>query len=84
MTESDLQAWLDRYADAFVREDADAAARLFTADAIYQWGPFGELLRGPHEIRAKWAAAMDQTGQATCDWSSGRRLHGVGRLRCSA
>ena len=68
MTSSDLQAWLDRYADAFVREEPDAAARLFTATATYQWGPFGGLLRGPDEIRAKWASAMDQSGPATCDF----------------
>ena len=30
--------------------------------------PFGKLLRGPQEIRAKWAAAMDRSGHATCDF----------------
>ena len=68
MIESELQAWLDRYADAFVREDADAAARLFSADETYQWGPFGELLYGPEEIRAKWAAATGSGGRPTCEF----------------
>ena len=68
MNRSDLQAWLERYADAFVREDPDAAARLFSADATYQWGHFGELLRAPQEIRAKWAAAIDPSGQANCEF----------------
>src|SRR5438874_6603919 len=66
MTESQFTDWLDLYAQAFEGEDADAAARLFTADATYQWGPFGDLLHGPREIRDKWAAAMDRSGSATC------------------
>lgn len=47
------------YSVAFERQDADAAAALFTPDAAYQWGPFGELLRGPDEIRARWEQASD-------------------------
>jgi hypothetical protein len=39
--------------------DADAAAALFADDATYQWGPFGNLLRGPDAIRRKWAESMD-------------------------
>ena len=34
-------------------------ATLFTDDATYEWGPFGELLRGPDEIRARWTEAAD-------------------------
>ena len=44
----------------FRRRGADGAARLFAGDATYQWGPFGDLLRGPDEIRAKWAAVGDE------------------------
>ena len=68
MNEQQFKTWLDLYAEAFERKEADAAARLFTSDATYQWGPFGELLHGPSEIRAKWAAAMDRSGQATCEF----------------
>ena len=68
MSEQQFRAWLDLYAEAFEAEDADAAAHLFTPDATYQWGPFGALLRGPEEIRARWAAALDRTGHATCDF----------------
>ena len=66
MTEERFSAWLDAYGEAFERQDPDAAAGLFTPNATYQWGPFGELLRGPQEIRdkwAKWAEASDS--QAT-------------------
>jgi hypothetical protein len=59
VTAEQLSAWLDAYADAFERQDPDAAAVLFTPDATYQWGPFGDLLHGPGEIRARWAAAVD-------------------------
>ena len=59
MTEEQFRRWLDDYERAFEEQDADAAAKLFTVDATYQWGPFGELLRGPEEIRAKWAASDD-------------------------
>jgi len=59
VTEERFRSWLDDYERAFEEQDADAAAKLFTADATYQWGPFGELLHGPEEIRAKWAASVD-------------------------
>jgi ketosteroid isomerase-like protein len=54
-----FRRWLDDYAAAFEAQDPDAAAKLFTDDATYQWGPFGDLLRGPEEIRTKWAASVD-------------------------
>jgi ketosteroid isomerase-like protein len=59
VTEEQLTAWMDAYGVAFEEQDAGAAAVLFTPDATYQWGPFGELLRGPDEIRAKWEEASD-------------------------
>ena len=68
MTEEQLRAWLDRYEEAFEGQDPDAAAALFTADATYQWGPFGDLLRGPAEIRAKWAQSIDPRDEdVRCD-----------------
>ena len=59
MNEAQLTAWMDAYAVAFEKQDAVAAARLFTPDGTYQWGPFGELLRGPGQIRAKWEEVGD-------------------------
>ena len=58
---------MNAYGAAFARQDADAAAALFTDDAIYEWGPFGDLLRGPDEIRAKWIEAADAS-TATFDY----------------
>jgi hypothetical protein len=59
VTERELSAWLDAYGDAFERQDPAAAAALFTPDASYQWGPFGERLQGTDAIRAKWAESTD-------------------------
>jgi len=67
MTEAQLRAWMDAYGEAFARQDADAAAALFTPDGTYEWGPFGELLRGRDEIRAKWIEAADAS-TATFDY----------------
>jgi len=67
VTEAQLCAWMDAYGEAFARQDADAAAALFTPDGTYEWGPFGELLRGHDEIRAKWIEAADAS-TATFDY----------------
>ncbi len=61
MTDEQFRAWIVDYGDAFERQDADAAAALFTSKSTYQWGPFGEHLRGPDEIRRKWSESTDPT-----------------------
>jgi ketosteroid isomerase-like protein len=53
-----FKKWMDAYSRAYEERDPDAAARLFTDDATYQWGPFGDLLRGPEAIRERWATAV--------------------------
>src|SRR5437867_2845770 len=58
MDDASFQRWMDDYTHAYEERDPDAAARLFTADATYQWGPFGDLLRGPEAIRERWASAV--------------------------
>ena len=47
MNEPGFRAWMDSYGVAFSSQDADAAAALFTKDATYEWGPFGELPSKP-------------------------------------
>ena len=54
-----LTEWLDEYGRAWEERDADAAAELFTEDAVYQWGPFGRKLRGRPVIREAWADAVE-------------------------
>jgi uncharacterized protein (TIGR02246 family) len=59
VTEEQLRAWMDAYRVAFEQQDGDAAAGLFTPEGTYQWGPFGDSLRGRDEIRAKWDDASN-------------------------
>jgi ketosteroid isomerase-like protein len=54
-----LTEWLDAYGKAWEGRDAEAAAELFTEDAVYQWGPFGRKLRGRVMIREAWAEAVE-------------------------
>ncbi len=58
MTAAHLSSWLDAYGNAWETRDEDAAARLFTDQATYQWGPFEEPLRGRDAIRERWASAV--------------------------
>jgi hypothetical protein len=58
MDEAGFRAWMDAYKRAYEGRDPDAAASLFTGDATYQWGPFGDLLEGPAAIRDRWAKAV--------------------------
>jgi hypothetical protein len=54
-----LTEWLEAYGEAWEQRDADAAAKLFTDEALYQWGPFGRRLRGRPMIREAWAEAVE-------------------------
>jgi ketosteroid isomerase-like protein len=58
MDEAGFRRWMDAYKRAYEERDPDAAAKLFSGDATYQWGPFGDLLRGPQAIRDRWASAV--------------------------
>ncbi|HEX2045829.1 MAG TPA: nuclear transport factor 2 family protein [Gaiellaceae bacterium] len=53
----DVRAWLAAYGRAWETGDADAAAALFTADALYRSHPFREAHAGTAGIRAYWAQA---------------------------
>jgi hypothetical protein len=55
-----LTEWLDAYGRAWRERDAQAAADLFSEDAVYQWGPFGKRLRGRPLIREAWAEATER------------------------
>lgn len=65
MDEERFRTWLDAYKQAYEARDPEAAAKLFSRDATYQWGPFGELLRGPDEIRERWARAVGDARESS-------------------
>ena len=58
MTLGELDRWLDVYGRAWERRDVDAFVACFAEDALYQWGPFGDPLRGHPEIRARTDEAI--------------------------
>jgi uncharacterized protein (TIGR02246 family) len=74
----DYSDWLERYRQAWIQRDADAASHLFTEDAIYREQPFQAPFVGREAIRTYWATVTaSQTsvelryGRAVVD---GRRL----------
>ena len=57
MTESELNAWLEKYGDAWENQNADAVATIFTEHGTYAWGPFTDPIRGRKAIHAAWEHA---------------------------
>lgn len=55
MTVADFRRWLAAYGRAWEARDPDAAAALFTEDAVYEETPFSKPLRGREAIREYWA-----------------------------
>ncbi len=48
------QDWLERYRRAWIERDADAAALLFTTDALYREQAFAAPFAGREAIRDYW------------------------------
>ena len=62
MNTSDLQAWLDRYIEAWRANDAARVAALFAEDAVYRYNPYhdeSQWVRGRDAIAAAWLAEQD-------------------------
>ena len=59
-----VQAWLDRYVDAWQQNQPGLIQALFTEDAIYRFAPFGEdnVARGHAEILRGWLDNPDPPG----------------------
>jgi len=51
---TNVQRWLDDYRSAWVARDPEAAAALFSEDAIYQEQPYEEPYRGREGVREYW------------------------------
>lgn len=77
--ERDVARWTAAYLDAWREKDADAAARLFTEDAVYAAVPGvpEQTFRGRAEIRRYWteitAPQTDMTGRHGVPLCSGDR-----------
>ena len=57
MTREAVGDWIEAYGAAWRGRDPEAAARLFTEDAIYRSSPFREPHVGTEGIRAYWTRA---------------------------
>jgi hypothetical protein len=67
-TRGDVQAWLDRYIDAWASYDPGAIGDLFTTDAEYRFHPSDPPIAGREAIVRAWtepsgdASARDEPG----------------------
>lgn len=50
-----VQQWIDAYAQAWRDRDAEAAAGLFTDDAVYREHPLQDAYLGAEGVRSYWA-----------------------------
>jgi len=50
-----VQEWINAYGSAWEARDADAAAALFTPDAVYRDHPLGTPHVGQEGVRSYWA-----------------------------
>jgi ketosteroid isomerase-like protein len=72
LTVSDVAEWLEGYRRAWEEGDADAAAALFTDDAVYRSSPFREPHVGTDGIRDYWIGATSR--QSNCRVLIGRPI----------
>lgn len=62
MNQSDLQAWLNRYVEAWRTNDRELVESLFTEDAAYRYRPYGgdsHANNGREAIVAAWLEEAD-------------------------
>jgi hypothetical protein len=59
MTREELQAWLDRYVEAWRTYDREQIGDLFSADATYRYHPYDEPISGREEIVKSWLGESD-------------------------
>ncbi len=62
-----FEAWLDAYFSAWISNDRDDVAALFTEDAVYAVGPFAEPWVGRDEIVARWTSGTQVDVEASFD-----------------
>lgn len=65
MNQNELEAWLERYGQAWENRDPEAAAALFSEDARYYETPFIAPAQGRDGVREYWAHATRNQSDVT-------------------
>ena len=62
MNRESLQAWLDKYVEAWRTYEPSQIADLFSEDALYFYSPFDDPVRGREAIVSAWLKEPDPAG----------------------
>ena len=65
MNSSDVQAWLDKYVEAWRDNESESIAALFSENAVYSYRPWDSdehAIRGRDAIVASWLEEPDEPG----------------------
>ena len=62
--------WLAEYRRAWIERDPEAAAALFTDDALYRARPYDEAHVGPAGVRGYWANATSTQGAVELEYGT--------------
>jgi ketosteroid isomerase-like protein len=76
MSRTDVQAWLDRYVEAWRTNDRDQIESLFTEDCVYRYRPYGGDARaaiGREAIVQAWLDEDDPPGS----WEAAYEVYAV-------
>jgi hypothetical protein len=80
MDRTDVQAWLERYIDAWRTYDRAKIEALFTDDAEHRYHPYDEPIVGARAIADSWLEEQDEPGS----WKASYRPHLVEGNRATA
>jgi ketosteroid isomerase-like protein len=75
VTASEVQAWLDRYIEAWRKNDPELVEALFTNDAVYRFRPYGgegRTAEGVTDIVSSWIDDEDPS-----EWDASYRPYAV-------
>jgi hypothetical protein len=83
MNRSDVQAWLDRYVDAWRANEREPIERLFTRDVVYRFRPY-ESYPAAEGIDAVVDAWLDETRDEPDAWEARYAVYAVEGDRATA
>ena len=91
MTRDEVQAWLDRYIEAWRANDPERIGELFTDEVVYSYRPWiddQETIRGRDAVIASWLQEPDEPGSWEAHYEpyavEGERAVAVGWSRYAA